>query len=252
MAKIMEIEVHKVGTTPSLRLRFWFCRATSRKPTKERPSLELITNFTPQTTNKMRFQAPQLGALGVTFTAMRACQFATLIAIVGLCANFINEITTAERNPPSELIGAITVATIAVVYVVIAYILYYDNMLPLLATCVLDSLLLIASIVVASVIGKPLSMLNCAALPSISNSATTTFWTSIPYSSVSEAVNKAVSYFTFVAVDQATCYEIKAVWGLAIALCVLFAFSGLVCVGLWHRARRDAGGFPAGKDVEGC
>lgn len=57
----------------------------------------------------MRFQAPQLGALGVTYTVMRACQFAALIAVIGLTANFINEIATAEREPPAELIGALTV-----------------------------------------------------------------------------------------------------------------------------------------------
>jgi hypothetical protein len=57
----------------------------------------------------MGFQAPQLGALGATFTVMRACQFASLIAVIGLCANFISEIATAERDSPSELIGALTV-----------------------------------------------------------------------------------------------------------------------------------------------
>lgn len=60
----------------------------------------------------MRFQAPQLGALGVTFTIMRACQLASLIAIIGLCANFISEIASAEHNPPSELIGTLTVVSL--------------------------------------------------------------------------------------------------------------------------------------------
>jgi hypothetical protein len=57
----------------------------------------------------MRFQAPQLGAMGVTFSIMRACQFASLIAVIGLCANFISVIATAEHNPPAELIGTLTV-----------------------------------------------------------------------------------------------------------------------------------------------
>jgi len=77
---------------------------------KERPSLELITDFEPAPL-KMRFQAPQLGAMGVTFSIMRASQFASLIAVIGLCANFINEIATAEHNPPSELIGTLTVVS---------------------------------------------------------------------------------------------------------------------------------------------
>ncbi|KAK1753213.1 hypothetical protein QBC47DRAFT_54053 [Echria macrotheca] len=198
----------------------------------------------------MRFQAPQLGALGVTYTAMRACQFAVLIAVIGLTSNFINEIATAERDSPAELIGALTVSVTAVIYVVITYILYYDGMLPLLFTAILDGLLLIASIVVAALIGKPLSMLNCAALPVQSNTSFTTYSTALPFQVRATSINKALSYFTFVAVDQTTCYEIKAVWGLGIALCVLFAFSSLVCVGLWQRIRREGAG-DGNKDIEG-
>lgn len=57
----------------------------------------------------MRFQAPQLGAMGVTFSIMRAFQFVSLIAIIGLCANFISGIAAAEHDAPAELIGTLTV-----------------------------------------------------------------------------------------------------------------------------------------------
>ncbi|KAK6948852.1 hypothetical protein Daesc_008923 [Daldinia eschscholtzii] len=57
----------------------------------------------------MRFQAPQLGALGVTFTAFRAMQSASLIAIIGMTANFINDIVTSERDTPDVLVGTLTV-----------------------------------------------------------------------------------------------------------------------------------------------
>lgn len=200
----------------------------------------------------MKFQAPQLGALGVTFTVMRACQFVALITVIGLCANFISQIAAAERDSPAELIGTLTVSVTAVIYVVITYILYYDNMLPLLLTAIFDGALLIATIVVASLIGKPLSMLNCAALPAQTNASLTTYSMSLPYPVRATALTKTLSYFTFVAVDKTTCYEIKAVWGLAIALCVLFAFSSLVCVGLWQRIRCQTA--PAAtnlKDIEG-
>ena len=80
-----------------------------RTASKERPSLELVTDFESDGPLKMRFQAPQLGAMGVTFSAMRACQVASLIAVIGLCANFISEIATVEYDPPSELIGTMTV-----------------------------------------------------------------------------------------------------------------------------------------------
>ncbi|KAK3377026.1 hypothetical protein B0T24DRAFT_701136 [Lasiosphaeria ovina] len=202
----------------------------------------------------MRFQSPQLGALGVTYTAMRACQFVSLIAVIGMSANFISQIATAERNPPSELIGTLTVAVTAVIYVIISYILYYDNMLPLLIAAVFDGLLLIASIVVASLIGKPLSSLNCAAIPANLDNQSTTFWSSVVYSVRAISITKTVSYPIFVGADQTTCYEIKAVWGLSIALCVLFAFTCLVCVGLWNRVRREGGSATnsiKSKDIEG-
>lgn len=203
----------------------------------------------------MRFQSPQLGALGVTFTVMRACQFATLVAVIGLVANFISEIAEAERESPSELIGALTVSVTAIIYVVITYILYYDNMLPLLFTSIFDGLLLIASIVVATLIGKPLSKLNCAALSARTNLSLTSYYITLPSGVKTRSLSKTLSYFTFVAVDQPTCIEIKAVWGLGIALCVLFAFSALVLVGLWQRIRRENGAAgssgSSAKDIEG-
>ncbi|KAK0611724.1 hypothetical protein B0T14DRAFT_441375, partial [Immersiella caudata] len=219
-----------------------------RTATKTRPSLELVTDFsTPKP--KMGFKTPQLGALGVTFTVMRTCQFVVLISIIGLCANFIGEIATAERESPAELVGALTVSVTAVIYVVISYILYYDNMLPWLFTAILDGGLLIASIVVAALIGKPLSMLNCAALPAQTNASLTT--TALSTGVRATAITKTLSYFTFVAVDKPTCFEIKAVWGLAISLCVLLAFSSLVCVGLWQRVRRESPSTATTKDIEG-
>lgn len=136
----------------------------------------------------------------------------------------------------------------------ITYILYYDNMLPLLFTAILDGMLLIASIVVAALIGKPLSMLNCAVLPAQTSTSLTTTNLSLPFPVRTTSIAKTLSYFTFVAVDKPTCYEIKAVWGLAISLCVLFAFSSLVCVGLWQRVRRESTAIAAGNkdsDIEG-
>ena len=143
----------------------------------------------------------------------------------------------------------------AVIYVVITYILYYDNMLPLLFTAILDGILLIASIVVAALIGKPLSMLNCAALPAQADPTFSTYSTALPFPTRAVNITKTLSYFSFVAVDQPTCYKIKAVWGLAISLCVLFSFSLLVCVGLWQRVRKENGTNTAAatsnKDIEG-
>lgn len=114
---------------------------------------------------------------------------------------------------------------------------------------------MIATIVVAVTIGRPLSMLTCEALPKSSNALVAaanvaSYGTSAaPTQTIGyrDVITKTINYFAFVAVDQPHCYEIKAVWGLSIALCVLFAFSGLVCVGLWRRVKSSTASF---KDME--
>ncbi|KAK7953699.1 hypothetical protein PG996_014591 [Apiospora saccharicola] len=201
----------------------------------------------------MRFQAPQLGALGVAFTAFRGLQFVSLVAIIGLTANFISEIVSARRDAPDVLVGTLIVSSIATLYVAISYILYYDGLLSLFISAGLDFSLMIATVVVAVTVGKPLSMLTCELLPEGSSSslaASVTYVASAQTQGITyrNVLTKAVNYFTFVAIDQPHCYEIKAVWGLSIALCVLFAFSAIICVGLWHRVKAFAA---PPKDIEG-
>ncbi|KAI1464418.1 uncharacterized protein F4812DRAFT_468043 [Daldinia caldariorum] len=186
----------------------------------------------------MRFQAPQLGALGVTFTAFRAMQFASLVAIVGITANFINDIVTSGRDTPDVLVGTLTVASIATLYVSISYILYYDGLLPLVIAAGIDLALLIAAIVVAVTIGKPLSLLKCELLPQ-PVAPTQTFTMSISARDYTSAAARYNNYLALITTDQPHCYEVKAVWGLSIALCVLFAFSAVICG--YAGARGDSG-----------
>ncbi|KAJ8118451.1 hypothetical protein ONZ43_g3990 [Nemania bipapillata] len=197
----------------------------------------------------MRFQSPQLGALGVTFTALRALQFLSLVAIVGLTANFVNEFASSDLQVPDVLVGTITVTSISTLYVAISYILYYDGMLPLLISGGLDLAVLVAFIVVAATIGKPLSTLQCELLPESVSATTTVVVTALKGRGYESAATRYQSYLGLIATDQPHCYEIKAVWGLGISLAVLFAFSTLVCVGLWHRLRRASAPAPA-KDLE--
>jgi len=126
-----------------------------------------------------------------------------------------------------------------VLYCAITYILYHDSLLPFLIAAALDSMLLIAVTVVAVTIGKPLSYLNCAVLPS-------TGTTSSFLASVGENMKK-VNYWVWAGASKTTCFEMKAIWGLSIALCVLFAFSSVCSVCLWKRQSMAA----KGKDIEG-
>lgn len=118
-------------------------------------------------------------------------------------------------------------------------------MLPLLLATGADSALLIAVIVVACTLGKPLSYLNCAALPK--SGSTASFMASVVANSSS---GSALNYFIWVGAHQRTCYAVKAVWGLSIALCVLFAFSAITAACLWRRIKVVSSA-PAPKDIEG-
>lgn len=191
---------------------------------------------------------PRLGALGHTFTAMRAMQFVSLIAIIGMTADFISEMVSANAKPPAVLIGTLVVACVATLYIAISYILYWDSMLPLLIATAADSALLIAVIVVAVTLGKPLSYLACKDLPTVKGS-TASFIASVGENILNATDDSGkVNYFVWVGAAQKTCYAIKAVWGLSIALCVLFAFSSVTTICLWRRTKLNQG--PIGKDVE--
>lgn len=65
-------------------------------------------------TRRIRMGAmPQLGALGHTFTAMRAMQLISLVAIVGMTGDFVAEMVAADSRPPDVLIGTLVVVSCA-------------------------------------------------------------------------------------------------------------------------------------------
>jgi len=103
-------------------------------------------------------------------------------------------------------------------------------MLPFLVSTGMDSLVLIAVIVVAVTIGKPLSYLDCPAM-SADGGDVQAF-----VDSVATNMSK-VDYFVWAGTSSTVCYEMKSIWGLSIALCILFAFSSIVSVCLWKRQK---------------
>ena len=58
-------------------------------------------------------QGANFGALGATFTVVRAMEAISLIAIIGMSANFIAEMVAAKQSPPHVLIGTLTVVSFA-------------------------------------------------------------------------------------------------------------------------------------------
>ena len=182
----------------------------------------------------------QFGALGATFTVVRAMEAISLITIIGMTANFISEMVSADQSPPQVLIGTLSVAVIAFLYIAMTYILYMSSFLHFLISAGIDCALLIAVIVVAVTVGKPLSYLDCAVLPS--KGTTSAFLKSV-------GINMSkVNYWVWAGASKTTCFEMKAIWGLSIALCILFAFSA-GCGGFMWKMQMDAKK-PAPKDIE--
>jgi len=106
---------------------------------------------------------------------------------------------------------------IAVIYCVITVILFIDNILPFLIGGAVDGLLLIAVIVVAVTVGKPLSYLNCQAIGSGDDAGNAYYFTMSLGSSLNQ-VGGQIDYNSWIGTTKATCFEMKSIWGLSIAL----------------------------------
>ena len=89
--------------------------------------------------------------------------------------------------------------------------------MPFLITTGLDGMLLIALIVVAVVVGKPLSYLNCNVIGSSSVSQST-YQLGLELKKSFSKEGSKVQYSNWIGASKVTCYEMKAIWGLSIAL----------------------------------
>lgn len=98
----------------------------------------------------------------------------------------------------------------------------------------LDSLVLIGFLVVAVVAGKPLSYLDCTSLSSLSYSDATAYAFSSHLDSYLAALSRKIEYQAWIGASRGICLEMKAVWGLSIALwSVTIPFFILPCIGFW-------------------
>lgn len=106
---------------------------------------------------------------------------------------------------------------IAILYCAITYILHIDNILPYLINTGMDGMMLIALIVVAVVVGKPLSYLNCQVIGTSSVAESASQLRSELHESLTRQGGKVI-YGNWIGANKTTCYEMKAIWGLSIAL----------------------------------
>ena len=94
--------------------------------------------------------------------------------------------------------------------------MFLDNILPFLVNAVFDSLFLIALIVVAVTVGKPLSYLDCKVVGDITGAASSAYaFTAALGNSLSDG---KVNYNNWIGTSKSTCLEMKSIWGLSVAL----------------------------------
>jgi hypothetical protein len=104
-----------------------------------------------------------------------------------------------------------------VIYSTITFILLLDDILPFLISTAADSLLLIALIVVAVTVGKPLSYLDCQIIDTADSVSSAYEFTTALGSSLDQN-GGALDFNSWIGATKTTCLEMKAIWGLSIAL----------------------------------
>jgi hypothetical protein len=77
---------------------------------------------------------------------------------------------------------------------------------------------LIALIVVAVIVGKPLSYLKCTALAELGDKDATSYAFASRLSSYIASVSGKIDYVSWIGASKAICIETKAIWGLSIGL----------------------------------
>jgi len=190
----------------------------------------------------------QYGALGATFQVVRVFQIMSMIAIIGMTANFISNIVSNNLTAPSELIGTLSVTCIAVLYCVLTSILFLDNILSFLVSAIMDLLLLVAVIVVAVILGKPLSYLKCSSIGQVSGDDSSAYAYAAGLNSYLATQDGTIVYDDWIGASKSTCLEMKSIWGLSIGLCILFAFSLFCSLCLWKQKKALANTDADGKD----
>ncbi|KAI9670324.1 MAG: hypothetical protein M1831_006538 [Alyxoria varia] len=155
-------------------------------------------------------------------------------------ANFVADIVSSGYTAPKEIIGTLSTTCVATLYCLISVPFFWaEASLGLLIMCSFDFLLMIAFVVVAVVLGKPLSYLDCMIIGKTSGdvdaASAFAFTQSIRYN-----IGNNANFMGWSGATRNNCFESKAVWGLSIALCILFACSALVLPALFAKQKRAA------------
>ncbi|KAF1955103.1 hypothetical protein CC80DRAFT_112492 [Byssothecium circinans] len=181
------------------------------------------------------------GPISKLFLLVRIMQVISMIIIIGITANFIGNIVSTGIEPPKEFVGTISVTCIATLYIIVSIAFYWAGAnLGLLVMAGVDSLLLIAFIVVAVTVGKPISYLNCYVIGKASAEVDAAYSFAFT-NSVKNNLNTMgdlLSLSHWAGVTRSNCFQAKAVWGLGIALCILFTTSSTLLPALFYKNKK--------------
>ncbi|KAF2197083.1 hypothetical protein GQ43DRAFT_381810 [Delitschia confertaspora ATCC 74209] len=194
---------------------------------------------------------PAYGAmpLSKTFLLVRILQVISMIVIIGITSNFVSLIVSTGVEPPKEFVGTLSVTCIATLYVLVSVAFYWSEAnLGLFVMSGADSLLLIAFIVVAVTVGKPLSFLNCYVIGKASPQAeaASAYAFTVSVTSNLNTMGSKLALGSWAGATKANCFETKTIWGLSIALCILFTVSCILLPTLFYKNKKAS----APKSVE--
>lgn len=134
-------------------------------------------------------------------------------------------------------------ASLAALYTLLSLPLFYSSAsTTLLILTALDALLLLAFTTVSILLGRPLSHLDCRAIRSASAASSAESAWAFAMTLASGGREGAVMGLAgWAGSGRAECFQTKAVWGLGVALCVLYATGCVVLPVLWWKGRKAAG-----------
>ena len=177
---------------------------------------------------------PTYGAapLSTTFLCVRVMQVVSLIIMLGLAGNAVNQMAMQNFDPSREIVGTISIvrlpsprpshaktvqASIVTLYTLVSIAFYWSVAnLGLFVMAGADALILVAFIVVSVVVGKPVSHVNCYNLslagPQVGMNLVDIL------SQVATTGSGSMPLGVWNTVSKGNCFETKAIWGMAIAL----------------------------------
>jgi hypothetical protein len=185
---------------------------------------------------------PSYGAMPLSkmFLLVRVLQALAMMIVIGITSNFVQMIVTTGVEPPKEFVGTLSVVSlpplpsphpklthhpkqtcIAALYIMVSIGYYWSFAnLGLLVMAAIDSLLLIAFIVCAVTLGKPMSFLNCYVIDKASYEVDAASAYAFVQSTRQNlnTMGSGLDLSHWAGATKSNCFQAKTIMGLSIAL----------------------------------